>query len=176
MPDRDYVTEMNAAIETAIPDGDYVAAILAADIIDHLVETDRDLLTGWLMLKARVFLTDYIGTRRRSDRAHHRAHAPRKAFAEAAESFKRGDGEALHPFRLRYEIDDKHTLRTVSDMTGADHRFVAASYDRDARVASMLKAFHTAVARKVGKKKTSEVYSEDEYLRLYRSITGESAA
>ena len=55
-------------------------------------------------------------------------------------------------------------------MTGKDHLFVAADYDRDARPLLLLAAFHQAVAKKVGRKRTADVFSEAEYDRLYRSI------
>jgi hypothetical protein len=61
-------------------------------------------------------------------------------------------------------------------MTGVDHVFVAAGYQRQERTAAMLAAFHVAVAKKVGKRTTAEVLSVEQYERLYRSIVGDDQA
>lgn len=172
---RDYLADMNEAIENAIPDGDYTAPLVAADLVDRLRAEDPDLLTGWLELKAAVFLADAVARRSNSKRQLARVGAPRRAFAEAARSFgSDGDAVVLRPFAAEYVVDEENTRRAVAQMTGADHLFVAARYEDTEKRAKLEKSFHRAVAKKVGNKLTTEVFSEDQYLTMYRSVTGRS--
>jgi hypothetical protein len=168
--DRDYVAEMAAAIEAAMPDGDYVAPIVAAELVERLRAEDPELLSGWLHLRAAVFLADSIARRSNSLRSAARVMAPRRAFAEASKVFETGAAPlALEPFKTEYVVDGGNTRRRVADMTGEDHQFVAAAYADSKRTAALLEQFHLAVARKVGKRRTADVISEEQYLRMYRS-------
>lgn len=174
MTDRDYLSEMGEAIEKAVPDGDYVAPIVAADLVERLREEDPELLSGWLDLRAAVFLADVIARRSNSKRQAARVGAPRSAFGEAALSFGAGEGDpsALVAFTTEYVVNSENVRRKVADMTGADHRFVASGYADQKATAALLEKFHLAVARKVGDgRRTSDVISEEQYARLYRSIT-----
>lgn len=172
---RDYLTDMNEAIEDAIPDGDYTAPLVAADLVEQLRAEDPDLLAGWLDLRAAVFLADVIARRSNSKRQAARAGAPRKAFAAAARSFAdTGDAETLRPFAAEYVVDEDNTRRTVARMTSADCLFVAGRYDETARQAKLEASFHRAVAKKVGGSTVGDVFTEEQYLTMYRSLTGRS--
>jgi len=175
MTTRDYLTDMNNAIEAAIPNGDYAAPIIAAELVDHLRTDDPDLLEGWLNLRASVFLADAIARRSNSKRQTARTMAPRRSFAEAARSFtEKTDTAELRPFAFEYVVDEANTRRAVARMTAADCRFVAAQYEQTARTAQMEAAFHRAVAAKVGVGVVRDVFTESQYLAMYRSLTGSS--
>lgn len=169
--DRDYLADMAKAIEVAIPDGDYTAPIVAATLVGQLRIDDPDLLAGYLHLRAPVVLADVIARLSNSKRQAARVAAPRSAFAEAARSFAgRRDPLAMKPFAAEYVIDDTNTRRRVADMTGADHQFVAGRYAETKTTAALLERFHLAVAKKVGLRRTSDAISEEQYLRMYRSV------
>lgn len=74
-----------------------------------------------------------------------------------------------------YSIDEANTRRKVADMTGDDHRFVAAKYGSSGRYDLMLEAFHKAVAREIGKKRTADVFTEGQYLNLLDSISSKAS-
>src|SRR5690606_37712601 len=172
---RDYLADMNAAIEEAIPDGDYTAPLVAADLVDRLRADDPDLLSGWLELKAAVFLADAVARRSNSRRAAVRSAAPRRAFAEAARSFASdGDASVLRPFEAEFVVDEENTRRTVARMTAADCLFVAGRYEESARQAKLEASFHRAVAKKVGVRTVGDVFTEEQYVTMYRSVTGRS--
>lgn len=172
---RDYLADMNAAIEEAIPDGDYVAPLVAADLVDRLRVEDPDLLTGWLDVKASVFLADAVARRSNSRRQAARVAAPRKAFAEAARSFAdTGEAAVLRPFAAEYVVDEENTRRAVARMTAEDCRFVAGRYDETARQAKLEASFHRAVAKKIGARVVGEVFTEEQYVAMYQSVTGRS--
>jgi hypothetical protein len=172
---RDYIADMNTAIEDAIPDGDYTAPLVAADLVDRLRAEDPDLLTGWLELRAAVFLADAIARKSNSKRQAARSARPRKAFAEAARSFAdTGNVAVLSPFAAEYVVDEKNTRRTVARMTAEDCRFVASRYDETARQAKLEASFHRAVAKKIGGRLVGEVFTEEQYEAMYRSVTGRS--
>lgn len=173
MSDRNYLSGMDAAIEAAMPDGDYTAPSVAADLVAYLRETDPELLAGWLDLKAEVFLADVIARRSNSKRQTARSAGPRRAFAEAARSFESsGDAVALSPFTFEYVVDAVNTRRTVAQMTALDCLFVADRYEDTARMARLEAAFHRAVAKKVGLRTVGEVFAEEQYLSMYQSVTG----
>jgi len=170
---RDYLADMNTAIEDAIPDGDYTAPLVAADLVERLRAEDPGLLSGWLDLRASVFLADAVARRSNSRRQAARVGAPRRAFAEAARTFgETREATVLRPFAAEYVIDDANTRRAVAHMTAPDCRFVADRYDDTARHAKLEAAFHRAVAKKIGVRTVGEVFSEDQYLEMYRSVTG----
>lgn len=170
--DRDYIAEMAAAIEDATPESDYVAAKVASELVDRLRAEDPDLLSGYLHLKAAVILADVVARRSNSKRQSARVMAPRKAFAEAARSFGT-DKEAavLSPFAFEYVIDGENTRRTVANMTATDCRFVAEQYERTAREAKLEAAFHRAVGKKIGAQRVGDVFTEEQYLAMYQSVT-----
>lgn len=170
---RDYIAEMNAAITEALGEGDIVAPLIAEKLHADLLETDPDLLDGWLRACAVHFLTRAIGDRDRRERTAARTRGEARRFRAATEAAVGGDDAPLSLFAtVRYVVDENETRRVLGDMTGTDHLFVADGYRESAAKARMLEAFHRAVARKVGKRKTSDVFTEAEYQRLYDSITG----
>lgn len=170
--DRDFLADMSAAIEAAMPAGDYVAPVVAADLVDRLRVEDPDLLAGWLDLRASIFLADVIARRSNGLRQAARVNAPRKAFASAARSFAGNGGTApLRPFAFEYVIDEANTRRPVAFMTAADCRFVADRYDDSARTAKLEAAFQRAVAKRIGVRTVGDVFTEDEYLVMYQSVT-----
>lgn len=174
---RDYLADMDAAVEAAIPDSDYTAPMVAADLVDRLRAEDPDLLSGWLHLKAPVLLADVVARKSNSKRQAARRSAPRRAFAEAARSFaETGDGAVFSPFAAEYVVDEENTRRTVARMTAADCLFVAGRYDDTAKQAKLEASFHRAVAKKVGKRTVGEAFTEEQYLTMYRSVTGRSSA
>jgi hypothetical protein len=164
---RDYIGEMNSAIAESLGDGDVIAPVVAEKLHAHLLEVDPDLLAGWLRECAVHFLTRTIGDRDRSDRATARSRCEARRFSTAAKS---GDTETLSTFAVRLVVNDANTRRPIGEMTGADHLHVAREYGQTAASARMLEAFHRAVAKKVGKKKTAEVMDELTYDQMYQSI------
>lgn len=166
--DRNYSHEMSEIFDRIMTSGDdLVVSVEASKLVARLAETDPDLLRGWLANNAEQFVSDALGARLRSKRAYVRRTSQVRAFSAAAQS---GDLTRLHPFRIRHIVDEHNTQRSVGHMTGDDHVFVAQSYDMSAQTSQMLAAFHRAVARKVGSRRTEEVMDEDTYLRLYESI------
>jgi hypothetical protein len=174
---RDYFQEMNNYLELMIPDGDYVAQIVGQDIVNTLLEEDPDLLMGWLKLRASSVLTGVISRRSNSNRQKLRIRSQRSAFAEAANRFTaERDPVVLSPFAFEYVVNLDNVRRKVGRMTSSDCQFVAARYEDTARNARMRSAFHRAVAQKLGDGQTVEdVFTEDEYLRMFQSLTNEIA-
>lgn len=170
--DRDFIAEMRQEVEGAIPQGDYVASVVAADLVDRLRMEDPELLSGWLHLKAPVILADVVARQSNSKRQAARVAAPRRAFAEAASRFSSdGDVRVLSPFAAEYVVDEANTRRTVANMTAGDCRFVASKYEDAARISKLEAAFHRAVAKKIGGQLVGEVFTEEQYLEMYRSVT-----
>ncbi len=173
--DRDYLAEMDALIDAHTENGDWVAAVVAARIRGLLVETDLDLLDGWLYAMAEDSLRRYIGNRTGRRRQRDRRNADARTFAEHRAKFEEGeiDGQEFTGlFHSVFVVDAAGTRKEAGDMTGTEHRFVAGKYEHTANMTRMQAAFHKAVAAKAGDHRVADIMTEDEYERLYRSLTG----
>lgn len=176
---RDFIAEMDAQIEAATQGSNWVPAIVAEKLVAQLEADDPELLGGWLRAMAVTMLRRVIGLRVHAKRQHSRHNAGGRAFADAVDDAKNGDDAALRRigmFSITHRVDDGNTQKLVGEMTGEDHLFVASDYGQQAKPLLMEEAFHKAVAKKVGSKRTSEVFTEAEYEAMYRSITGKAAA
>jgi hypothetical protein len=181
---RDYLADMNAQIEAATQGSGWVAAIVAEKLHAALLETDLDLLDGWLHAMAVDTLRRYIGLRDQRERAMARSQAGRRSFAEAAARLNEAEGSddrqaaaaiLLGLFTAPHVIDQIGTRKRALDMTGPDHLFVAGAYENEANASLMLAEFHRAIAKKAGDKRTADVMTADEYERLYLSIVRRTA-
>jgi hypothetical protein len=172
MTDRDYVGEMQAHIERVTQGSGWVPAVVAAKLAAELEERDPDLLEGWLRAMAAPLLTSQITLRERARRtvARHRAQA--RGFREAAERAGAGDLESLSMFNVTFAVDEEDTRVRVPDMTGSHHEFVASGYAVTGNAVLLEAEFHRAVAQKIGSRTTAEVFTEEQYTKMYRSLTG----
>ncbi len=159
-------------IDGAIPDGDFVPAVVTEKVLALLLETNPALLEEWLHEHAAVFITQFITARLGRYRRRALAQAKAVSFSDAAKAAEAGDLEPVSLFLAVHYVDDKNTRRRVADMTGDDHLFVADCYAAAANDRLMLDAFHRAVAKKVGRKRTADVMTEEKYHELYRSVCG----
>lgn len=188
--ERDYVAEMDQRIAEAVGNWGTSAGIVAAKLHAQLQESDPEFLDAWLHAMAVSLLRRVIGLRSSRQRTIGRRRAGSAAFAAAAREFAEAheaDPEDAAPgiyfagmFCGDHVVDDEHNRKLVPDMTGPDHLFVAENeYERDAAHKKMLAAFHRAVAKKVGKRRTADVLTEEQYEAMYRSIVrspGDEAA
>lgn len=168
---RDFAAEMAALIDAETSTGPFVSAVVASHIVDKLRATDADLLRGWLDFQAVGILRDAISTRERSSRSHARAIRGRSVFADAAEQHAAGDAAALCSFLdVRYVVDDQNTRVRLADMDKASLLFAADDYRRQANENLMEEAFLRALARKVGRRKVSDVYSEQQIAAMWSGL------
>jgi hypothetical protein len=160
-------------------DGDFVV-LVEAEQFHKLMERDHpDELAEWQTAKTVEFIADALGTIIRSERAKARTRAGARAFQEAAEELAAAGGpenpDALDSFAQVYKVNKNNLFRSVADMTGADHRFVADQYEATGKRALMLTSFHRAVAKKVGTRRTGDVFEMAEYDRLLGSFLNPKA-
>lgn len=167
MTERDFLAEMNAACRAEMDASTDPLRLVAEKLVARLRMDDPELLGEWLALRATTAVGDHLAHMNRADRAVTRARSGPRAFDVARRAFEAGDTEALGAmFRARYLVGDG-TERRVADMTGPDHLFVSARYRDDSKHAAHLARVHRLVAQKVGDRKTSEVYTEEEYAAMF---------
>lgn len=175
--ERDYLGEMDDLITEATKGSGWTAAIIAAKLYGQLITDDRDLLDGWLHAMATDTLRRHIQGKVNAARMRERARAERGEFADAARDFATGedaDGLKLQGmFALTHVVDAEDVRKRAGEMSGADHLFVAGSYQTRGQKNLMQAAFHRAVAEKVGDKRTDEVMDLATYEQMYRSIVGD---
>jgi len=151
------------------PDTDFYISEVAEKVRAHLEEKEPDLLEEWLREQLSSFLATSLRRVQSSRRMRDRKRMKARAFSQSIKNWS-GAPEDNLTFNVTYTVDDEHTRRRVGDMTGDDHNYVAESYERTAENHKMLAAFHRAVARKVGKRKTGDVLTPQDYHKLYSQI------
>lgn len=170
---RDYLKEMNDFLDLMTPEEDYVAQLVAKEAVETLLNEDKDLLIGWLTLRAASIIAEQISQRSNGYRHKLRIPSRRSAFSEAAKTYEREKNpEVMSPFTFEYTINEDNLRRRVGQMTSADCLFIADRYDDIADNAKMRAAFHRAVAKRLEPGQTVEdVFTEESYLRMYHSVT-----
>lgn len=160
-------------IEDFLPEGDFVPSLIAKKVAAHLREEEQLLMGAWLDAMLEPLLTSRITHVLGRQRQQSRKVARQAEFRSAAESAEKGDfGPVRTLFETYCSVNEENLRRRIGDMTGEDHRFVAKAYSSDAKRSGLLAKFHEAVATKVGTKRTSEVFTEEKYAQMLRSILG----
>lgn len=174
--ERDYLAEMDERIAEATKGSGWTAAIVAAKIYAELITEDRDLLDGWLHTLATDTLRRVIQARANAARSRERARAARGEFADAARDFATGEDaggvKLTGMYALTHVVNAEDVRKRAGEMTGADHKFVAESYQTRGQRSLLEAAFHRAVAERVGDQRTDEVFTLQEYETMYRSVVG----
>lgn len=160
--------DMLAFIEKSLPEGDYKAREVATSI---LAAAPADLLEAWTQAIVAETLTETI-SKLRLIRGRQARSQSSSAFSDAADAAESGDTEPLSVFAQHVIISLDNTVRAIGKMTKQDHLFISSRYSQRARNANFEAAFHAAVAAKIPDgKTTSDVFSEETYLKLRESIT-----
>lgn len=142
------------------------APIVAQRIVQHLIDHDPDLLTGWLQSNAVGFVRDTISAIDRSTRSHNRSMAGRAEFRDQVV-----DGEsAVRWLNTNYVVDEDGGRLPLRHMRGRHLTYVAAGYEQDEATAKLEAAFFRAVAKKVGFDTVEDHFTEHAILALRRSI------
>ena len=160
--------------------GDIVPAECATEILEKLREEHPEDLAEWLDSLARAVIRERLTSIIRSRRSRARRDAPKRRFAHAVEQGT--DAVARHVrevatasfFDTRFNVGE-NIQRRFGDMTGADHLFVARSFESSGNHDLMLGAFHRAVAKRVGKKITADVLTEDQVRSMRDSMVPQAA-
>lgn len=166
MSDRQVKERVLDLLEAQRPDGDFTLRELVEKALMFLRENDPAVLSQFADLMMFSTLHEFYRKKLRQRRRRLRRLALEEDFADAV-----ADGAwTRSTFSEVIRIDSKDTMRRVSDMTGADHQFVADGYQASGQRDLLMAAFHRRVARLVGTKKTADVMSEEEYLRLLQTV------
>lgn len=172
MSERDYAAEMRAVMDAETGDGPYTSVVVAEQIVEKLRATDPDLLHGWLDAQAVGIVRHAINLRDCSQRSHARVMAGRSVFRDAAEAAEAGDTGPLSRFLgTVYVVEDGSRVR-LSEMRSPDLLFVADTYAKRAAENLLQEAFLRGLAKKVGKKKVSDLYDEAKLAEMWLSLTG----
>jgi hypothetical protein len=181
---RDYRQEMStaldAAIDQAVNDGPFVAAVLAEKLITELMVHDPGLLEEFLWevapdvirreISARIHVRNLRAARSR------RAHTFSRAIGDPQDGPAPTGSAPAEPAHLPSVFENVHTVneealrKKACDMTGGEHMYVARTKARVAKRELIVSAFHEAVARRVGDGVTSDVFTRAQYEEMYSSL------
>lgn len=169
---RDYAAEMRAVIDAETGSGPYSSPLVAEHIVDKLRATDPDLLNGWLQAQAVNFVRHAINLRDCSARTHARVTAGRSVFRDAADAHDGGNSTALAGFlNTVYVIEDGSRLR-LAEMRKPELIYVADDYGRRAAENALQESFLRALAKKVGRGKVSDHFTDERLTEMWLSISG----
>lgn len=136
----------------------------AREVAEKLIGEAPSLVDEWVSRHLAAIITEFVGRRWRARVS--RNSIAIGAFADAVEEFNAGSNEAISVFTTPMPIGEEGRRVLVGDMTGADHRFVAIRHRGFAKANKMAAAFHEAVAKKLGDRTTSELFTEEQYLEM----------
>lgn len=145
----------------------------ASVIADQIMETAPDLVAEFIAESGQMMFRAWVADSLRWDRL---AIRQRTTFAESLEAWKANhEGEEGPPvrlsiFELSYVVGDDYTRKPLGEMTGADHRYVATAYETDSKRAKLYAELHMQIARKVGRKTTAEVFTENQLQSLFQKF------
>lgn len=155
-------------------EGDFVVAVEAEHFYNIMASEHPDDLAQWQQAKTIDFIGQEFRALLSSERAKARSRAGARTFRKYANDFEADGGHAepsaIDAFRQAFVVTRDNLWRHVADMTGADHRYVADQYEVTGTRALAHCAFHRAVAKKVGMRRTADVFTEDEYAELQLSF------
>jgi hypothetical protein len=151
-------------INAVLDNGDFVPQREAQRILREM--TKNHSMEHLAFLDAHAYRLYYEAVRdalqRRKRHVHDRAKKP-------CEAERKGEDLSIFvTWRLRVAEDD--TQRTVGEMTGPDWAFSADESATEEKRAGRLRAFKRAVAKRCGDRKTSEVFTEDEFHEMYERL------
>lgn len=164
---------MDDTIKTFIPEGDFSVSVVTEAITEYLMKNESEFIAEFQAELLSKWLHEYLSSTLRGRRQELYRATRSSNIKETLEKITSGDKEAVDAFRVTYVVNDENTWRHLADMTGEDHLYVAKSYEISGKKSLLLSSFHKAIAKKLGNKKTSEVISEEEYLKLFSSMVKE---
>lgn len=148
--------------------GDFVPAEEAERFVAFMETHHPDEIVEYMHAKFVNMITIELGRTRRSERARAHRSSTRAKFAKTlAEG---GTDAVADVFAAHYVVDSNNTERALRDMNGPDHLFVAHGYERSGRKDLLRCQFHKAVARRVGQRRTGDVFTDTDYLALHDEI------
>lgn len=127
----------------------------AAEISELLVNEHRDEVVQWAEDCLFSIVREFVGNRLRATRYMIR------------QGRERSDDHGRSIFDQDFVVDEAFTRKRLGAMTGPDHRFVAAEYDRAASEAKQYAALHRLIAKRVGARRTDEVFTEEQLQSLF---------
>lgn len=170
---EEYLAEQ---FEKAAQSGPFAIPVLAAKCVETLRSQDPKALQQWADERIAAIVAQHLQRVETSKRMRMREVGRVNEGTERMRSFADGDLDAFgRCFDLTYVIDDENNRVRLGDMSADDHLFVASKYNRSGKRDLLMAAFHKVVAKKVGTKRTEEVFNESEYLQTQDSIINDEA-
>lgn len=175
LPPEPSVTVLEALLSNIPEHGNFtISEVVERTMSDLATGSSRYILELYLWEQGKQTLHQILSSRLRSERQRVASAARHADWRAATEAAAGGDSSKLTPFMSVYEVNGEHFRKHVADMNEGDHAYVAERYTTSERRARMLAAFHDAVAKKLAtvgpNATTADVFTEDDYIRLYRSI------
>lgn len=153
---------------------DYIARVEAEKFVAMMSAEHPSELQDWLTAHAVTFAVRAFRQRDQDARRIQRTREPQRSFADAIQAS--ADGAGVGVFEKYLVINDDALRRPIGEMTGRDHAFVARNYANTGKQALLLAAFHGALEKKVGERRTSEVFTEEQYLAMRDQVLSKDAA
>lgn len=131
-----------------------------------LTKFPPDFWTGWAKENLPTLVGLVINQRISNYRTNARKAARTAAHGRAADGHV--DDETISIFKVRYHLGGGDPASyTLGSLRGSDHEILADYYQTKGDKFLGYAELHERIARKVGSKRTDEVYTEDELLKLF---------
>lgn len=173
MSTRDFAAEMNVLIQARLDaSATYQSTAVAGEIVADLAENDPELLQGWLVLHAHELIRTAVNRIGQAQRARNRVISTRKTFGNATQKFQEtGDKEVLTTWlSTPYVADENNNRLQLGEMKAQDLTFAAGYYQKLADSNAFEAQFLAALAKKVGRGKVSDQYTEEQLGQMRSSL------
>lgn len=167
---RDYAAEMRAIMDRERTAPFYTITEARDRIVKDLRANDRELWLGWLDIAGPSMVWEVLDKIDRDIRRVTKAQAERHRFAEAADDHERGDSSALLEF-MDMPIRIGAGMMPLGKLHAAELLAAKSGYDQRAQAERMMGAFLGALLKKVGSSAVGEVFSEQQLVRMWKSLT-----
>lgn len=148
-------------------DGDFVIADEAEKILGMLEEYHQDLLARW---QRQLTVTAIAATLREVQRSERSRARRATSLSQNAEKLSAAvEAGSVDVFAQPFHIGGG-VHRPLGDMTGQDHTFVAERYEMTSKREAFEAVFHRVLAKKVGKHRTADVLTPEQYLSIRGSL------
>lgn len=133
----------------------------ATEVASYISDSDPDLVLRWLKENEFTLLTQFVSDMLRRARGRLTVERRRTGWSMYDQSFV---------------VNDDLQRMALGDMTATEHRYVASNYAREAAQSKHHEGLHLLIAKRVGKRPTREVFSEEQLESLFGVATEKSDA
>jgi hypothetical protein len=147
----------------------FVIPLEAESFVQQAQQFYPDEFAEWVYAHAIDLVATNLRRHMHADRQRART-GKRGRFRDATDQYDPDDPSSVEVFAQRFVVNHQNMWKLLGEMTAEDHRYVADQYAATGKRAQMEAAFHRAVAKHIGNRRTDEVYTTEQFVQLRQQL------